>query len=106
MCFNPASTLTAPAMPPSLDPRELDEATLAWVRGVFQQARSGDAGSLGALLAQDLPPNLRNERGDSLLMLACWERAPPRPCSHSMFDCLPWAVAFAQPNSTKEILVS
>lgn len=59
-------------MQPKPDPSELDEATLAWVRQVFQCARSGEAGALGALLAQGLPPNLRNERGDSLLMLACY----------------------------------
>ena len=57
---------------PPAAPAELDEATLEWVRKVFQYARSGDAEPLGALLAQGLPPNLRNERGDSLLMLACY----------------------------------
>src|SRR5687768_11986281 len=59
-------------MPPNPDPHELDEATLAWVGQVFQQARAGEAGVLATLLAQGLPPNLRNERGDSLLMLACY----------------------------------
>lgn len=54
------------------DPSTLDEATLAFVRTVFQHARAGDTGALGTLLAQGLPPNLRNERGDSLLMLACY----------------------------------
>jgi ankyrin repeat protein len=51
---------------------ELDEDTLAFVRRVFQFARSGEAGELATLLGQGLPPNLRNERGDSLLMLACY----------------------------------
>ena len=51
---------------------ELDEATLAWLRQVFQYARSGDAEPLGAVLAQGLPPNLRNERGDTLVMLAAY----------------------------------
>lgn len=50
----------------------LDEATLEWLRQVFQYARSGDAAHLEPLLAQGLPPNLRNERGDTLLMLAAY----------------------------------
>lgn len=62
-----ANDANAPATP-----AELDDATLAWVRQVFQHARAGAAEPLGTLLAQGLPPNLRNERGDSLLMLACY----------------------------------
>lgn len=58
-----------PDSPPS---SQLDEATLAFVRRVFQYARGGETAALGELLAQGLPPNLRNERGDSLLMLACY----------------------------------
>lgn len=62
-----ANDASAPAAP-----APLDEATLEWLRKVFQQARTGDADALGPVLAQGLPPNLRNERGDSLLMLACY----------------------------------
>jgi ankyrin repeat protein len=51
---------------------ELDEATLAFARKVFQYARGGEAGELTVVLEQGFPPNLRNERGDSLLMLACY----------------------------------
>src|SRR3954447_22161837 len=51
---------------------ELDEDTLAFVRRVFGFARAGEAGELATLLGQGLPPNLRNEKGDSLLMLACY----------------------------------
>jgi len=51
---------------------ELDEATLAFVRRVFGYARAGVSAELAPLLAQGLPANLRNERGDSLLMLACY----------------------------------
>jgi ankyrin repeat protein len=54
------------------DAGELDEDTLAFVRKVFQWARSGQTDELTTLLGQGLPPNLRNERGDSLLMLACY----------------------------------
>ena len=56
--------------PPSAS--ELDEDTLAFVRRVFGFARAGEAAELATLLGQGLPPNLRNERGDSLLMLACY----------------------------------
>jgi hypothetical protein len=51
---------------------ELDEDTLAFVRRVFGYARAGASAELAPLLAQGLPANLRNERGDSLLMLACY----------------------------------
>ena len=52
--------------------KELDEETQAFVTRVFQCARTGAADELTSLLEQGLPPNLRNERGDSLLMLACY----------------------------------
>ena len=52
--------------------KDLDEDTLAFVRKVFGHARAGDAEELGMYLGHGLPPNLRNERGDSLLMLACY----------------------------------
>lgn len=60
------------APPRPATPDELDDDTLAFVRRVFQYARTGEAGELATLLGQGLPPNLRNERGDSLLMLACY----------------------------------
>lgn len=50
----------------------LDEATLRMARQVLQWARAGDIGALLPMLAQGLPPNLRNEKGDSLLMLAAY----------------------------------
>jgi ankyrin repeat protein len=46
--------------------------TVAWALGVMQSARDGDAVRLESLLARGLPPNLRNGKGDSLLMLACY----------------------------------
>ena len=51
---------------------ELDDDTLEFARRVFQYARTGETEQLAALLAQGMPANLRNERGDSLLMLACY----------------------------------
>jgi ankyrin repeat protein len=53
-------------------PADLDDDTLAFLRRVFGYARAGDAAELASLLGRGLPPNLRNERGDSLLMLACY----------------------------------
>jgi len=57
---------------PGAAPAELDDDTLAFARRVFGHARAGTTEALAPLLAQGLPPNLRNERGDSLLMLACY----------------------------------
>lgn len=54
------------------DPKDLDEDTLGFVRKMFGLARAGAAEELGMYLDHGLPPNLRNERGDSLLMLACY----------------------------------
>ena len=51
---------------------ELDEAALNMARNMFQYARTGDADHLAAFLSRGLPPNLRNEKGDSLLMLASY----------------------------------
>jgi ankyrin repeat protein len=51
---------------------ELDPETLEFVQAVFGLVRSGDAGRLGPLLERGLPPNLRNQKGDSLLMLAAY----------------------------------
>ena len=53
-------------------PPALDEDTLAFARKVFEHARAGRAQELAELLDMGLPPNLLNENGDSLLMLACY----------------------------------
>jgi len=39
---------------------------------VFDRARQGDAAMLQRLLESGLPANLRNHKGDTLLMLACY----------------------------------
>ncbi|WP_297833951.1 ankyrin repeat domain-containing protein, partial [Pseudomonas sp.] len=39
---------------------------------VFDLARKGDARMLGLLLERELTPNLRNHKGDTLLMLASY----------------------------------
>jgi uncharacterized protein len=50
----------------------LDDDTLAFAARVFQYARMGHAEELAALFGQGLPANLRNDKGDSLLMLAAY----------------------------------
>ena len=42
------------------------------LKEMFNLARSGDAATLARLLALGVPANLRNEKGDTLLMLACY----------------------------------
>jgi len=59
-------------MSESPSPPALDDATLAFAGRVFQFARMGHAGDLAELFGQGLPANLRNDKGDSLLMLAAY----------------------------------
>jgi uncharacterized protein len=53
---------------PEMTAEEMQE----FANQVFDVARKGDASMLGRLLEKDLPPNLRNHKGDSLLMLASY----------------------------------
>ncbi len=59
--------MSAPASPLETDVLEL-------VRTAFAHARSGNYLALQSLLDRGLPPNVRNEKGDSLLMLASYHR--------------------------------
>lgn len=59
------------------DRPELDDATIAFAGRVFHYARTGDAGELQPLLEAGLPANIRNDKGDSLLMLASYHGAVP-----------------------------
>lgn len=59
-------------MTPPHEPAEPDDETLAFAARVFDLARHGDAAELGALLDGGLPADLRNGKGDSLLMLAAY----------------------------------
>jgi ankyrin repeat protein len=61
----PMSSQTAPAT-------MTDDETAAFAEQVFERARQGDADMLGRLLASGLPANLRNHKGDTLLMLASY----------------------------------
>jgi len=58
--------------PPSPERPELDDDLLKYAEEVFELARDGDAVTLEGLLAKGLPANLRNHKGDSLLMLASY----------------------------------
>lgn len=51
---------------------DMDAETLAFLQGVFELVRAGDTEQLAPLLEGGLPPNLRNHKGDSLLMLASY----------------------------------
>jgi uncharacterized protein len=53
-------------------PPSLDDETIAFAQRVFQHARAGRSQELAELLAAGLPPNLRNDKGDTLLMLASY----------------------------------
>ena len=55
----------------------LDDETLAFAGRVFQYARLGHADELAELFSQGLPANLRNDKGDSLLMLAAYNGQEP-----------------------------
>jgi ankyrin repeat protein len=52
--------------------KSVDQETLNFIRGVFAMVREGDADSLRALVEKGLPVNFRNEKGDSLIMLASY----------------------------------
>ncbi|MDR7038875.1 MULTISPECIES: ankyrin repeat domain-containing protein [Methylobacterium] len=57
---------------PDTPPRTLDDDTIAFAGRVFQMSRMGHAEDLASLFGQGLPANLRNDKGDSLLMLAAY----------------------------------
>ncbi|MGI4813064.1 MAG: ankyrin repeat domain-containing protein [Janthinobacterium lividum] len=50
----------------------IDPDLAAIAREVFDLARGGDAAMLAKVIAKGVPPNLRNEKGDGLLMLASY----------------------------------
>lgn len=53
-----------------------DDSTLKFLRQVFAWVREGQAKRLAPALAAGLPPDLRNEQGDSLLILAAYHGHP------------------------------
>lgn len=54
----------------------LDDETLAFAHRVFDLARDGATAALAGLLDAGLPPNLTNDKGDTLLMLAAYQSHP------------------------------
>ncbi|WP_321798706.1 ankyrin repeat domain-containing protein [Caballeronia sp. J97] len=58
--------------PPTQSHDGPDDDMIAFASEVFDVARRGDASMLDALLNKGLPPNLRNDKGDSLVMLASY----------------------------------
>lgn len=64
-----AQSVPAGASAPETGP---DEAAIAFAQQVFDCARSGNATMLGRLIEKGLPANLRNDKGDSLVMLASY----------------------------------
>jgi len=56
---------------------ELDAETIAFAHQMFDLARSGASGELGAQVAAGLPANLTNDKGDTLLILAAYHNHPP-----------------------------
>jgi uncharacterized protein len=59
-----------------LTPDDLTADELALLQSTFEHARTGDLGSLEALLDAGVPANLTNGAGDSLLILAAYHRHP------------------------------
>jgi ankyrin repeat protein len=54
----------------------LDEETIAFAHHMFDLARFGDTPELIANVAAGLPPNLTNDKGDTLLILAAYHDHP------------------------------
>lgn len=54
----------------------LDDDALAFAHRMFDLARAGDADELAAYVAEGLPPNLTNDKGDTLLILAAYHNHP------------------------------
>jgi ankyrin repeat protein len=54
----------------------LDDATLAFAHRMFDLARDGQADELAAYVDAGLPPNLTNDKGDTLLILAAYHGHP------------------------------
>jgi hypothetical protein len=57
---------------PSNEKPPIEPDTIEFLQKVFERVRSGDAAEIGPLLEHGLPPNLRNQKGDSFLMLAAY----------------------------------
>lgn len=55
---------------------QLDDQTIAYAHRMFDLARFGDGPELIANVTAGLPPNLTNDKGDTLLILAAYHDHP------------------------------
>ncbi len=55
---------------------ELDAGTIAFAHRMFDLARSGATDELAGFVAAGLPPNMTNDKGDTLLILAAYHDHP------------------------------
>ncbi|BEP14293.1 ankyrin repeat domain-containing protein [Acidothermaceae bacterium B102] len=58
------------------EPGEQDAQVIAFAHRMFELARSGATDELGVALSRGLPPDLTNDKGDTLLMLAAYHDHP------------------------------
>ena len=65
------SATQAPA-PVTSSGKAMDPETLDFLRQVFGLVRDGDTARLAGLIERGMPVNFRNEKGDSLIMLASY----------------------------------
>ena len=61
---------------------ELDDETVAFAHQVFEHARNGDTATLVTYVEAGLPPDLTNQDGDTLLILAA--RNGPADTVHAL----------------------
>jgi uncharacterized protein len=57
-------------------PGELDADVIEFAHRMFALARNGGTDQIGANLSRGLPPDLTNDKGDTLLMLAAYHDHP------------------------------
>ena len=50
----------------------MDLETIDFIRGAFALVRAGDAERLASFISKGMPVNFRNEKGDSMIMLASY----------------------------------
>ena len=58
------------------EPSGRDEQVIAFAHRMFELARTGATDELGVALGRGLPPDLTNDKGDTLLMLAAYHDHP------------------------------
>ncbi|MDT0378595.1 ankyrin repeat domain-containing protein [Streptomyces sp. DSM 42041] len=63
--------MTNAPMPESDEPAH-DPEVLELAQKIFDLARHGDTGTVSAYVGMGVPPNLTNDKGDSLVMLAAY----------------------------------